>query len=259
MRVESETVFACVATGPLYGLADQYINAMYRMLSKYYQRPFQLRCYTDRRREVDGRIRQMDCSSWLEFQQDGTHPTDYKIGLFNPVYADCEELIYLDLSLVIQRNLTPLVDFASGCSQGLVVVQDWFYDGYNSSVMRIRPRDMKYVYDDYLAGIKYPMQIAGDQDYIYGSTRARGAAVALFPSEHVDSFKRLMRLGLHDFVAARQCAAQALIVKFHGRPKMHVLFSFGYVFFKYRVRYWLHGHWTLPVDVKRLRMAWLRK
>ena len=91
------------------------------------------------------------------------------------------------------------------------------------------------------------------------ATRARGAAVALFPSDQVESFKRLIRFGLHDFANARRCAAQALVVKFHGRPKMHVLFSFGYVFFKYRTRYWLHGHWRLPIDVRRLRVEWFRK
>lgn len=257
LGLSSKTVFACVATGLLYGRAEQYINALYGMLSEHFQRPFELRCYTDRPRAIDERIRQMDCTSWREFQAAGTHPTDFKLGLFNPDYAQCDELFYLDLSLIIQSDLTPLVDYAGQCPEGLVIVKDWFYDGYNSSVMRIKPREMKFVYDDYVAGIKYPMHIAGDQDYIHGATQLRPGVVTLFPAGHVESFKRLIRAGMSAFGAVKASAEQAMIIKFHGRPKMHVLFASGYVFFKYRLRYMLHGHWRLPVDVSRLRRAWL--
>lgn len=248
--------FVCVAIGDLYGMAESYVNALYQMLTRHTGRPFVLACVTDRRRTLANDIVQIDCTNWNELRARGGRATRIKLGLFNPQYVQSEDFIYLDLSVVVRASLAPLLDFAAESSAPLVIVKDWYYDGYNSSVMRIRNRSLNFIYEEFVAGVSYPGKIPGDQDFITGSVRAHGTAVDCWQADQVVSFKHAIRRGLSDPAGSRAEINDALIVKFHGRPKMHHVFNPVYRFFKYGLRYLARGQLRYPFDITELGRNW---
>lgn len=250
--------FACVATGSLYGKADLYINRLYHMLERFSPSKFQLICITDRPRSIENSIIQMDCSQWSEFRNQDTHPTYHKIGLFNPRYLKVPEFFYLDLSLIIKSPLAPLITYSQTHKADLLIIDEWHYKGFNSCVMRIRNRNLSYIYEDFVSGKKYPQKIPGDQDYIHESVRFHNGSSANFPDSMIISFKKTMRLGLRDWKSANQAARDAIIVKFHGKPKMHDLFKPGYAFLKYRIKYLLNGKIRYPIDISELKRQWIQ-
>lgn len=110
--------FVCLAAGDAmdtrFGRADLYIDRLFKMLLRHVSQPFQLLCVTDKPRNVDLRITQVDCSQWTEIKTEmssrGGKATRLKLGLFNPEYITLNEFIYLDLSLVIRANFQPLIE-----------------------------------------------------------------------------------------------------------------------------------------------------
>ena len=179
----------CMAFGNV-ALADIYVTRLLEMLSRHCPLPFRLICYTDQARNVPVEIEQRDCSTWSEFDHEGTPAFMRKLGLFNPAYIGFDEFLYLDLTLVIRQSMKELLDFALSAPEDLVIVKDWHYDCYNSSVMRIRPKPMRFIYSAYLAGERFPQVLPGDQDFIHGVVNDRRAQhrVALFPAACVVSF-----------------------------------------------------------------------
>jgi hypothetical protein len=92
--------------------------------------------------------------------------------------------------------------------------------------MFIRPTSFSaQVWQDYAGGVQYETTYAGDQDYIQAVFSAHHFEDGLtsFPPGMVESYKRNRRLRRADPAAARQALDEALILKFHGEPKMHTL------------------------------------
>ncbi|MCP5233943.1 MAG: hypothetical protein H6948_18040 [Zoogloeaceae bacterium] len=253
---ESTQVFVCVATGDFYGMAETYVERMAGMLRQFAPAPFKLICVTDRARQLDPSIEQIDCTAWQELRARGGRATRLKLGLFNPAYIPYTEFVYLDLTLVIRASLGPLLEFSRSQETDLVIVNGWFYDGYNSCVMRIRPAGLRFIYEDFVSGREYPAKIPGDQDYITGSLRAHGVEATTFPPEQIVSFKQAIREGLGAPAAASHRIGSALIVKFHGKPKMHQIFRPWYRFFKYGLRYLGRGRLAYPFSIADLERCW---
>lgn len=253
-----QVTIVCLAVGDLYGMADLYIARLFDMLGRHCPRPFRLVCYTDRPRRVPSQIVQRDCAAWTELEREGMRPTTRKLGLFNPAYAEFEEFLYLDLTLVVRKDMGPLLDFAFGRPEDLVILRDWHYDGYNSSVMRIRRGALRWVYEAFVAGTRFDQRIPGDQDFLHQAIVRRSLQhrVALFPPGLVASFRQVRRSRDPDFV--RRSVASATIVKFHGDPKMHDAFELRYRL-RRRVRELLHGHLLPVVPLGELRRHWLGK
>ncbi|NBD19572.1 hypothetical protein GTZ97_02640 [Aquabacterium fontiphilum] len=248
--------FVCVATGSLNGQADVSISRLYGMLQRFAPAPFELLCITDEQRRLDPRIQQIDASSWREFRRPGVHPTYYKLSLFNPDYLDRHDFIYLDLSVIIQHSLAPLVQFAERCGSDLVGVRDWFASELNSCVMRVRNTSLAFIHQDFVEGRTYPEAVPGDQDFIAGAMHARGHTLSFFPEDHVVSFKKTMRQGAGHWAAARSMAENAQIVKFHGAPKPDRVFERFYMEARYGPRYWIRGRFRFPFDMAHLRNCW---
>lgn len=250
--------FVCLATGALHGLGDRYVSRLHAMLAARCPVSFRLSCITDRPRSVPGSIRQIDCSRWRELLRPGMRPTTMKLGLFNPAYVPCAEFFYLDLSLVIRGDLAPLLEAGARSARPLVILRDWFYDSYNSSVMRIRQPDLRIVYEDFAAGVSYPQQVAGDQDFLHATIRTRGLAhlVDTFSPDLVASFKLAARTARRDRAASRAMVEKAVIVKFHGAPKLHEAVRPWNRLVKYGLRYLRHGAWGLPFSIAELDRAW---
>jgi hypothetical protein len=231
------------------------------MLAATCPRPFALTCVTDQPRDLPSAIDQIDCSNWHELRRTGMRPTTVKLGLFNPAYVPYEEFFYLDLSLVIRSGLGPLLDAADCRPEPLVIVSDWCYDCYNSSVMRIRNRDLVFIYEAFAAGEKYPFRNAGDQDFIHAAVRARGLQnrVATFPPELVASFKLAARPSRCNRELARRQIADAVIVKFCSRPKPHELLQPYYRLWKYGLGYLPFGALGPAFSFTELDRTWSGK
>jgi hypothetical protein len=251
--------FVCVATGVLHDLGDCYISRLQAMLVAHCPMLFRLTCITDRPRSVPESVRQVDCSQWRELIRPGMRATTMKIGLFNPNYVPYDEFFYLDLSLVIKASLTPLLQAGLRSTRPLVILRDWFYSSYNSSVMRIRNRDLRLIYEDFAAGNSYPQRVAGDQDFLHAVIQARGLThlVETFPPDLVVSFKHAARTACRDRAASRALVENALIVKFHGTPKLHEAIRPWNRFVKYGLSYLRYGAFGLPFSIARLHRAWI--
>lgn len=249
----------CLALGDFYGLGDQYVSRMYEMLGRHCDRPFQLYCYTDRARRLPAAVETRDCAGWSELDRPGMRATTRKLGLFNPAYLPFEEFLYLDLTLVIRSTMRPLLEFATGSDKDLVIVDDWHHEGYNSSVMRIRPQPLRFVYDAFVVGERYPQKVLGDQEFLHAVIARRGAQarVDLFPAGQVISYKQAVRTGRRDPGLARRMVDEAVIVKFHGEPRMHEAFDPFHHFWRIRLRDWAHGRWRSPVPTRELKLEWL--
>lgn len=250
--------FVCVCTGDMYDMAETYVLRLHDMLKRNCPTPFSLSCVTDRARALPESIRQIDCSGWTELRRSGMRPTTLKLGLFNPAYLPHEDFVYLDLTLVIRADLGPLLDFMRRRPEPLVIVRDWLYDSYNSSVMRIRNRTLDFVYAAFVAGETYRQQTPGDQDFIRGVIQARRLdhLVALLPEGTVCSLKLAVRTSRRNPELSRQMIERAIIVKFHGSPKMHQFFDGPFRFKKYGIGHLRYLKWGLPFDVHALRRAW---
>ncbi len=257
MPTSQPITYACVATGSLQGEADSSINRLHRMLRRFSPRPFRLLCITDQPRNIDPSIIQIDASLWPEFKITDTHPTFYKISLFNPKYIPYSDIFYMDLSVIIQAPLSPLIEFANHATEDLVIVRGWAQSEVNSCVMRIRNTTLGFIHKDFAAGLKYPEHVPGDQDFVAGAMNTHCKAFRFFPNTHIVSFKKVMRQGVHDWRNAHQIAAGAMIVKFHGKPKPNTIFKVGYMFFKYGIRYIIKGKLAYPFEFRHLRKCWL--
>ncbi|WP_332288909.1 hypothetical protein [Aquincola agrisoli] len=241
-----------------HGDADVYVRRLSDMLGRHCPRPFQLYCYTDRPRSLPEGVIARDCSGWTELEREGMRPTTRKLGLFNPAYVEFDSFLYLDLSLVIQRSLAPLLDHAMDRPEDLVIVSDWNHAGYNSSVMRIRRGPLRAIYDAFVDGERFEQRVMGDQEFIHGVVTARGlqSRVALFPPGQIASFKSAVRLLGRDPVAAGEQLRAATIVKFHGQPKMHEAFGLRYRWLRVRLPELLRGHLAPVLPLAELRREW---
>ena len=249
----------CFAIGELYGMADAYVTRLHAMLVRHCRQSFTLHCYTDRPRpSLPVAIEQRDCAGWTELVRPGMRPTTRKLGLFNPRYVEFDSFLYLDLSLVIQRDMDALLAGAFAQPEDLVIVPHWRNDGYNSSVMRIRRGRLTAIYDAFVAGESFEQRVPGDQDFIRGVVLRHGlqAQVGLFPREQIVSFKATIKLGRRDAARAHRCIREATIVKFHGSPKMHEAFGARY-WLRTRVKELLRGRWQRVIPMRELRRAWV--
>lgn len=248
----------CMAFGEPHPMTDLYIERLLGMLKRHCHRPFELHCFTDVPRPLPAGVIRHDCSGWTELDRPGMRGTTRKIGLFNPDYLTFDEFLYLDLSLVIRHDMEEMFQYMTSRPEDLVIVPNWHYDGFNSSVMRIRRGGLRAIYDAFVAGETYKQRVLGDQDFTHGVVTAHGLRdrVALFPVHIIVSFKKTVRLGRQDAAQGRARIAGATIVKFHGDPKMHVAFGPWYRLTKVRLKELLRGHLKPVIPIDELRRQW---
>lgn len=252
------THFVCVCTGDMYGMAETYVLRLQKMITRCHDGMFTLTCVTDRKRALPEAIKQIDCASWNELRREGMRPTTLKIGLFSPERLPYDDFIYLDLTLVIRSNMDPLLNFMRDSLSPLVIVRDWHYETYNSSVMRIRNNSLSFVYDAFVAGEQFKQKTQGDQDFIHGTIKKRNMEplVSLIPDGYVCSLKQAVRTSRTDSERSKNMINEAIIVKFHGNPKMHDFFDARYRLIKYGFGHLRYLKWGLPFDARALQQAW---
>ncbi len=228
--------FVCLAVGEAY--ADPYIARLHAMLSRHCARPFRLFCYSDRARSVPPGVELLSCADWNEVTRAGMRPTTRKLRFFDGETVPFAEFWYLDLTLVIRRDMTDLLTYGAAQIEDLVIVRDWSYLSYNSCVMRVRRGPLRAIYDAFVNGETYPFRIAGDQDFLSACVAAKGleSRVAEFRVADIASYKELRFLNRRDMGAAARAIEAATIVKFHGKPKPHQVLDPLFNFFKIRLK-----------------------
>lgn len=157
--------------------------------------------------------------------------TTYKLWLYDPEKVPVREFLYLDTSLVIRSDMTPLLEFAFGQPHDLVAVRDWNYDAYNTSVMRIRQTcRLAEIPKAYADGVAFEQRVPGDQDFVSGVIRASGLEeyVAAFPADMIACFGAARRASKGNRRFGYQMLERAVIVKFNGRPKMGDVIDWRY-------------------------------
>lgn len=223
--VPKEVPIVCLAVGDRY--PDRNVAVLDSMLRRHATVPFSLTCLVDRPRRLPESVRRIDVRDW-DLSREGMRVTTLKLGLFERGRLPFDEFLYLDTTLVVQRDLGPLLEYGFGCDEELVVLRDWNYDAYNTCVMRIRPGGaLGAIPAAFRAGCAYAQRNPGDQDFVTAYVREHGMEdrVALWPEELVASYKNARELNRADPAAARALLESGTVVKFFGKTKMHQLLN----------------------------------
>lgn len=137
-----------------------------------------------------------------------------KIELFNADLALPNELFYLDLDVVIVRDLEPMwhIDLDTMISiQDFHPVTEYRTQWMNSSVMRFNRSRCEHIYTEFIKQERmWTERFPGDQNYI---THILDDKYTRWPKYWCQSYKwQVQRTGLHE---------DCKIAVFHGRPKPH--------------------------------------
>lgn len=247
----------CMLVGDRY--PNLYLPRLANMLSRHMHVPYVLTCIVDRPRPLPPGVQSIDASQWSEMHREGMRLTTNKIRLFDPDTIPFQEFVYLDVTLVIQKDMRPLLEYAFGREEDLVIVKDWNYDCYNSCVMRIRTSDaMRRIYTAFVEGKTYPYRNPGDQDFIHACAQDLGLQkhIAFFEPDHVVSFRNIRELHRTDPQAAYEAIRKGTIVKFFGKPKMHQVADPMFNLFKIRLKNLAYGSKDAGFWLKELREHW---
>jgi hypothetical protein len=247
--IPAEVPVVCVAVGHRYPV--KYVWKLESMLRRHMPVPFSLTCVVDRPRKLPDSVHVVDARGW-GLRREGMRVTTDKLGLFEPGRLPFDEFLYLDTTLVIQRDMRSLLEFGFGRDEELVVLRDWNYDAYNTCIMRIRTGGaLSEIPRAFREGVTYPWRNPGDQDYVTAYVRDKGLEdrIAIWPEEMVVSYKNAREVHRTEPAAAYRMLESGTIVKFYGKTKMDQLLNPLYRSFKMKgpdARFWvrqLAEHW----------------
>ena len=189
--------------------------------------PYEFVCFTENSKDIDKNIRienlpVLPVTGWW-----------YKPLFFNPNLALKGNILFLDLDLIIFKNIDVL--FTHKPNQFLIS-RDFNrkfiknYDRFNSSVFRLSTGMHPKVYTDFIANTDaVTKKFRGDQDWMY---HAIPNNYSLWPDDWIQSYKWEMRNrsdltrfsnGKLNFktVAEPTALADTKIAVFHGDPNPH--------------------------------------
>lgn len=218
----------CLKWGTKYS-AD-YVNKLYNMVQRNLTLDHEFVCFTEDSRELDKSIR-VEPLQHVE----GITGWWYKTMFFNPNFPLQGEILFLDLDLVIFRNIDHLFDYSPG---KLCIIQDFNrhmlkgYKKFNSSVFRFTTGSHPHIYTQFMKEPKAnSKRYLGDQDWIYATVDGN---YEYWPDNWIQSYKWEMRnrakldrskpKGERDFEVAGDPTVldDTCIAVFHGDPNPHV-------------------------------------
>ena len=215
----------CLKYGNKYS-AD-YVNKLYNMVKQNLTIDYEFVCFTENAEGIDKDIR---IESLPELPVKGWW---FKPMFFNPKLPIKGTLLFLDLDLIIFKNIDHLFTYKPG---QFCIIRDFNryilkkYDKFNSSVFRLTTGQHTDVYNDF---VKDPLSISrrwhGDQDWIRYKIKTN---YVYWPDEWIQSYKWEMRgkprydnkpRGQRDFMTPGEpeIKDQTAIAVFHGDPNPH--------------------------------------
>lgn len=190
--------------------------------------PYTFVCFTDNSKGINSNIR---CESLPNLPVNGWW---YKPVFFDPDFVLKGTILFLDLDLVIFRNIDDLFNYQPS---KFCIIRDFNrstirnFDRMNSSVFRLQTGQHSSVYSNF---IKEPTQTSrkfhGDQDWIFNQVKKD---FVFWPDEWVQSYKWEMRgrplmvrnpqTGKRNFKESGdpKVLNNTKIAVFHGEPNPH--------------------------------------
>lgn len=216
----------CLKYGNKY--SAEYVNKLYSMVKRNLTVPFEFVCFTE---NPLGISREVTIKSLTLLA--GVQGWWYKPLFFNPNLGLNGTILFLDLDLIIFKNIDKLFSYKPG---EFLIIRDFNrhviknYDKFNSSVFRLNTGQHSNVYTEF---VKNPTMISrrfhGDQDWIRASIRTN---YGYWPDEWIQSYKWEMRGkpkmvrtadGKRNFENAGipVIKSETSIAVFHGDPNPH--------------------------------------
>jgi hypothetical protein len=215
----------CLKHGNKYG--PEYVNNLYNMVKRNLTLDYEFVCFTENSENIDPEITIMPLP---ELPVNGWW---YKPMFFNPKLELKGTILFLDLDLVIFRNIDNLFSYEP---TRFVIIRDFNrhlikgYNKFNSSVFRLDTGSHPQVYTEFIKNAKsicsrYP----GDQDWI---RKQITNDFYYWPDEWIQSYKWEMRgkpkyngapRGQRDFLTNGDPKIKdaTSIAVFHGDPNPH--------------------------------------
>lgn len=178
----------CLKFGNKYG--PEYVNVLSRMVKRNLTIPHEFVCLTEDPRGLDADIRVLPLQVKSEL-----HGWWYKIMLFDPQFPLKGNILFMDLDVIVFRNIDNLFSFHPDkfCiirDFNRSIRRDW--KRMNSSVFRFQSGTCSHVYTEFMQTPKaHVRRLHGDQDWIYEKMKDKN--FIFWPDEWIQSYKWEMR------------------------------------------------------------------
>lgn len=212
----------CLKHGDKYGA--EYVNVLYSMVQRHTTIPIEFICFTEKPQGIDPGVQirpiplHPDIKGWW-----------YKPMFFNPGLAFDGPMLYMDLDIIIFRNIDNLFTYKEG---EFCVLRDFNraiqsnWDRMNSSIYRLYPGQHSNVYTEFMKDPAYhAKRYHGDQDWLYVNVKH---GFEFWPDEWIQSYKWEMRgrpemsrvTGKRNFALKGEptILEETSIAVFHGDP-----------------------------------------
>ena len=217
----------CLKYGTKYG--PEYVNNLYNMVKRNLTLDYEFVCFTENPEGLDPAIRVEPLPVSLEIQG-----WWYKPFFFNPKLVINGTILFLDLDIIVFRNIDHLFTYKPG---EFLIIRDFNrfqiknYNKFNSSVFRLETGNHSNVYTNFIKEAKNIIRkYHGDQDWIRASI---SSGFEFWPDEWIQSYKWEMRgrpkmnaasRGMKDFLVPGdpKILNETSIAVFHGDPNPHM-------------------------------------
>lgn len=208
----------CVYYGSKY--EPVYVQNLYNMVKRHLTLPYKFHCFTDHVRLhkiVQGDI------SFRPFPRHDFEGWWNKLQLFNPQNGLTGVNFYLDLDVVILKNINCFVEWGSETTFGIIRDFGQPDTTFNSSIMKWNNRVMDdIIWKPYMNERVNHRKLQGDQNVITHYVK-NNYTLSPFPDEWTQSYKWFdrSRNRFHRTKWTYEQDPNAKIAVFHGRPNPH--------------------------------------
>ena len=211
----------CVRFGTKYSI--EYVQRLRNMVERHLTVPYNFYCLTDDHTPIQGvtlinQPNQGYAKGWW-----------HKVQMFNPVLPIRGRILYMDLDVVICRNIDKLATTFTTDFLGIRDFNRKFHSNWkylNSSVMSWNHGTQSHIYRQFMEAPKIAMKLHGDQDWIWKTSKN---IIKFWPEKWIQSYKweirsreelhmihnqRLFKTVNNDVNPDKECC----IAVFHGEP-----------------------------------------
>jgi len=222
---DNKRYVACLKHGNKY--SAEYVNKLYNMVKRNLTLPFEFVCFTENAQDLDPNIR---VESLPRIK--GVGGWWYKPLFFDPNLNIKGTILFLDLDVIVFKNIDKLFTFAPG---RFCIIRDFNrrnqsnWQKFNSSCFRLETGQHSQVYTKYIESPElHSRKFHGDQDWIYHMVKTN---FTFFPDDWLQSYKWEMRNkapmqridGVRNFVSPGKpiIKPDTAVAVFHGEPNPH--------------------------------------
>lgn len=216
---------ACLKHGNKYDA--KYVNTLFNMCKRHMTLPFEFVCFTENVTDLDKDIRTESLP-----QHRGLSGWWYKPMFFNPELVLQGTVLFIDLDVIIFRNIDKLFTYQPG---KFCVIRDFnrknnpAWNKFNSSCFRLEVGQHQQVYKNFMQNpVQNSRKFHGDQDWLYDQVKDN---FVFWPDEWLQSYKWEMRNkptmtridGVRNFSTpgVPEICPDTSIAVFHGEPNPH--------------------------------------